>query len=220
MNKNKYKNFLKSKIKIIKYLSEKGYFTKAIRKHRFINFIFQRIIRINSDSNWSVNFTSRVIIPNKIKFGNNVERSFKLSGNSNFQAGNGIEIGDDTIFASGVQIISANHSSSNLDEWEKTSSILIGRKCWLGGNSVILPGVKLGDNVIVGAGPWVKTFWDMMDLPNKISIKNSKGELHDNVPMWQYWYLTEGVLGVEPNFLKTEDGNMPPVIHVDTDAPL
>jgi len=38
--------------------------------------------------------------------------------------------------------------------------------------------------------------------------------------MWQYWFLTEGVLGVEPGFLTTDDGNMPPVLHVDTDAPL
>ena len=27
----------------------------------------------------------------------------------------------------------------------------IGKRCWLGANSVILPNVKLGNNVIVGA---------------------------------------------------------------------
>jgi len=95
-----------------------------------------------------------------------------------------------------------------------------------GSNSNAVTGIETDkglikcDNVIVGAGPWVKTFWDMMDLPNHISIKNSKGEMHNDVPMWQYWFLTEGVLGVEPGFLKTDHGNMPPVLHVDTDAPL
>lgn len=29
---------------------------------------------------------------------------------------------------------------------------MIGDKCWIGMNSVILPGVVLGDNTIVGAG--------------------------------------------------------------------
>ena len=32
--------------------------------------------------------------------------------------------------------------------------------------------------------------------------------------------LEEGTLGVDPNMHKTNDGKMPPVIHVDTDAPL
>jgi glycine/D-amino acid oxidase-like deaminating enzyme len=38
--------------------------------------------------------------------------------------------------------------------------------------------------------------------------------------MWTYWSLREGVLGVEPSFLTDNEGGMPPVIHVDTDAPL
>ena len=76
------------------------------------------------------------------------------------------------------------------------------------------------DHVIIGAGPWAKSFWDMLDLPSEISIKNSDGKLNNNIPMWHYWMLTEGVLRVDPDFLKTDDGKMPPVIHVDTDAPL
>ena len=74
--------------------------------------------------------------------------------------------------------------------------------------------------LLLGVGPWAKSFWDMLDLPNNIAIKGSDGIIHDNVPMWHYWMLTEGVLRVDPNFLKTDDGKMPPVIHVDTDAPL
>ena len=38
--------------------------------------------------------------------------------------------------------------------------------------------------------------------------------------MWKYWCLEEGTLGVDPNMHKTNDGRLPPVIHVDTDAPL
>ena len=75
------------------------------------------------------------------------------------------------------------------------------------------------DHVIIGAGPWVKSFWDMLELPKEVSIK-SNGATHDKIPMWQYWFLTEGVLQLDPDFLKTEEGKMPPVIHVDTDAPL
>jgi methylglutamate dehydrogenase subunit A len=76
------------------------------------------------------------------------------------------------------------------------------------------------DYVIVGAGPWVRDFWTMLDLPRTVSIKGRDGKVHDDIPMWRFWQLEEGVLGVDPGFLTTNDGKMPPVIHVDTDAPL
>ena len=76
------------------------------------------------------------------------------------------------------------------------------------------------DQVIVGVGPWLRDIWNMLDLPNKISIKDEKGKMHKDFPMWQYWFLTEGVLRLNPSTQRTNDGSMPPVIHVDTDAPL
>ena len=80
---------------------------------------------------------------------------------------------------------------------------------------------KIGcDQVIVGAGPWVKQIWDMLELPKAISIKGRDGKMHDDVPMWTFWSLQEGTLGVDPKLQRTNDGKMPPVIHVDTDAPL
>ena len=38
--------------------------------------------------------------------------------------------------------------------------------------------------------------------------------------MWTYWCLVEGTLGVDPSYLLDNDGNLPPVVHLDTDAPL
>jgi glycine/D-amino acid oxidase-like deaminating enzyme len=77
------------------------------------------------------------------------------------------------------------------------------------------------DYVVVAAGPWVPKFWDMLGLPASISIKNpDTGVVSQNIPMWVYWSLQEGTLGVDPKLQVTEDGAMPPVIHVDTDAPL
>jgi methylglutamate dehydrogenase subunit A len=76
------------------------------------------------------------------------------------------------------------------------------------------------DYVVVGVGPWVNQVWNMLDLPKHISVKGRDGKMHDNVRMWKYWCLEEGTLGVDPNMHKTNDGRMPPVIHVDTDAPL
>ncbi|MGH7117577.1 MAG: NAD(P)/FAD-dependent oxidoreductase [Acetobacteraceae bacterium] len=74
--------------------------------------------------------------------------------------------------------------------------------------------------VVVGAGPWVKQLWDMLELPAAISIKGRDGTLHENVPMWTFWSLQEGTLGVPPELQRTNDGRLPPVLHVDTDATL
>ena len=76
------------------------------------------------------------------------------------------------------------------------------------------------ENVIVGVGPWVNRIWNMLELPKVITVKGRDGRLHSDVPMWKYWCLEEGTLGVDPNMHKTNDGKFPPVIHVDTDAPL
>jgi glycine/D-amino acid oxidase-like deaminating enzyme len=81
-------------------------------------------------------------------------------------------------------------------------------------------GVIKTDYVVVGAGPWVKSIWEMLDLPKTVTIKGRDGKLHADIPMWTFWCLQEGTLGVDPDLGKLDNGEMPPVIHVDTDAPL
>ena len=81
-------------------------------------------------------------------------------------------------------------------------------------------GVIECEQVIVGVGPWAKQIWDMMNLPKTVDVKGEGGTMHKNLPMWVYWSLQEGTLGVDPDYLVTNEGKMPPVIHVDTDAPL
>jgi glycine/D-amino acid oxidase-like deaminating enzyme len=76
------------------------------------------------------------------------------------------------------------------------------------------------DWAVVGAGPWAKSFWDMLALPNRIDIKDREGNLHKGIRMWTYWCLEEGTLGVPPEYGMNNEGKMPPVIHVDSDAPL
>lgn len=115
-----------------------------------VNTFFQRVLGVNAQVPWNVHFTSRVI--EDVKIGRNVWVSFAVSGGCYVQGGNGVEIGDDTIFAPGVKIISANHDHNDLTRWVPTSPIRIGKRCWIGTNAVILPGVGLGDGVIVGAG--------------------------------------------------------------------
>ena len=122
----------------------------------FINFLFQRIFRINGGCKYQVHYTSYVGFPKNIHLeGDSTKKSLARSPCCYFQAKNGIEIKEGTIWGPGVKIISANHADSDdckYSRLEKKSPIKIGKDCWIASNAVILPGVELGKNTIVGAG--------------------------------------------------------------------
>ena len=74
--------------------------------------------------------------------------------------------------------------------------------------------------LVVAAGPWVRKFWEILELPNSVKIKKSDGTFTDDIPMWSYMALEEGELEVNPNNYKTAQGKEYPVIHVDTESAL
>jgi glycine/D-amino acid oxidase-like deaminating enzyme len=80
--------------------------------------------------------------------------------------------------------------------------------------------IRVGEQVVVAPGPWAKQFWSMLGLPDRIDIRTPSGEVVRDRPMWTYWNLQEGEITVDPALFATADGGAPPVIHLDTDAPL
>ena len=67
------------------------------------------------------------------------------------------------------------------------------------------------ERLIIGAGPWARDFWDMLGMPKQISIKQPDGTMVDDVDMWRFWQLEEGVLNIDPALGKADDGSLPPV---------
>lgn len=66
-----------------------------------------------------------------------------------------VKIGDNCQLAPNVSIYTAGHpvhpaSRNSLYEYGK--EITVGNNVWIGGSSVICPGVHIGDNVVIGAG--------------------------------------------------------------------
>ena len=82
-----------------------------------------------------------------------------------------IYIGDYTMIGPNVTIATAAHPIlPELREkaYQYNMPVRIGRNCWLGANVVVVPGVTIGDNVVVGAGSVVTH-----DLPdNVIAVGN------------------------------------------------
>jgi len=80
--------------------------------------------------------------------------------------------------------------------------------------------VAVGEQVVIAPGPWAQHFWRLLGLPDTIDIRQPSGEVATGVRMWTYWNLQEGEITVDPLSFATADGGAPPVIHLDTDAPL
>jgi glycine/D-amino acid oxidase-like deaminating enzyme len=76
------------------------------------------------------------------------------------------------------------------------------------------------DAAVVAVGPWIRDLWRMLDLSETVPVKAPDGTVHRDREMWTYWSLQEGTLRLDPAFLTDTLGRMPPVLHVDTDAPL
>ncbi len=74
------------------------------------------------------------------------------------------------------------------------------------------------DQVILAVGPWIRDLWAMLELPAEIPVAGPGGGR--TLPMWTYWALQEGTLAVDPKEFTDNRGGLPPVLHVDSSAPL
>ena len=124
-------------------------------------FIWQKIRGVNKNVPWPVSFKNAVISPENIIFHPDDLNNFMTQG-SYFQAlGAKLKIGRGTYIAPNVGLITENHDLKDPAKRAGGKDIVIGEKCWIGINSVILPGVVLGDHTVVGAGAIVtKSFTD------------------------------------------------------------
>lgn len=74
------------------------------------------------------------------------------------EKGAGIVIEDDVLIGSGVHFYCHNHKFDNPDipiiaqGYYDSKQITLKRGCWIGANSILLPGVTIGNNAVVGAG--------------------------------------------------------------------
>ena len=81
-------------------------------------------------------------------------------------------------------------------------------------------GVIACDQLVVAVGPWIRDLWAWLDLPEQITVAEPGSAKDMDRPMWTYWGLQEGTLAIEPGDFTDNRSGFPPVVHVDSDAPL
>lgn len=97
-----------------------------------------------------------------IHFGNNVYCNFNVTMVDDTY----IYVGDNTLFAPNVVLATAAHPiDPKLREkgLQYNKPIRIGKNCWLGTGVIVLPGITIGDNVVIGACSVVTK-----DLPSNV----------------------------------------------------
>lgn len=97
-----------------------------------------------------------------IHFGNHVYANFNLTAVDDTH----IYVGDNTLFGPNVTIATAAHpiyTPLREQGCQFNSSVNIGKSCWIGAGSIILPGVSIGDGTVIGAGSVVTG-----DIPSNV----------------------------------------------------
>lgn len=115
------------------------------------NGISCRFFNVNREVRWPVNPKTVVIGYKNIIFNPNDLHIFLVPG-CYYQGIGKITIGSGCYIAPNVGIITSNHDFNNLESHLEPKEVVLGERCWVGMNSVILPGVILGPKTIVGAG--------------------------------------------------------------------
>lgn len=92
-----------------------------------------------------------------IRIGNNVT----ATANVQISAVHSLTIEDDVMFSSNIFVgdhqhgIGGIHKAYKYQDLQKIQPIIIRRGCWIGQNSIILPGVEIGEMSIIGANSLV-----------------------------------------------------------------
>ncbi len=86
-----------------------------------------------------------------VHFGKNVYANFNLTLVDDTH----IYVGDGTMFGPNVVIATAGHPilpELRVKQYQYNIPVRIGKNCWLGAGVLVMPGVTIGDNTVIGAG--------------------------------------------------------------------
>jgi acetyltransferase-like isoleucine patch superfamily enzyme len=113
----------------------------------------QRLLWFNRHVPWPTGPFMLVGDPSRIEFHPDDLNNFQTFG-VYFSNPNGgrIVLGRGSYLSPNVGLITTNHDLISLDRFDAPRDIVLGERCWIGMNAVILPGVVLGDRTVVAAG--------------------------------------------------------------------
>ncbi len=137
----------------------KEYYLADTTDRELLNRILDQLLGAKGKNVW-------ISAPFFVDYGENVYigDNCEINMNCTFLDCNKITLGDNCGIGPNVQIYAVTHpvvpqerltndTSRELSTWRTyTAPVTLGNNVWIGGGSVILPGVTIGDNTTIGAG--------------------------------------------------------------------
>lgn len=179
--------------KVIYFIISKKRHWRVVLNHWFWKKHYRGALKMErykiSDAplNFKLHYNSTIEIGNEVSFagtskllaiqGGNLRigKGTFFNENCSLNALSEVEIGENCLFGENVKIYDHNHRFNQKDQFVKDQGytlgkVTIGNNCWIGSNVVILKGVKIGENVVIGANCTINS-----DIP-KNTIITSKNE--------------------------------------------
>lgn len=125
----------------------------ALLQMFFLKLIYGQKFVVGNSVTWRNNFSVMIAESGRVEIGSNCFFNNNCSINSNEL----VRIGEGTLFGENVKIYDHNHRFRDKDKSIKeqgfsNGAVIIGKRCWIGSNVVILKGTTIGDNCVIGAG--------------------------------------------------------------------
>lgn len=121
----------------------------------------------------------------------NISKTALISYGSKLDKANprGIFIDDETYIASGAVILAHDYSTAIIqrETGKLKKCVYIGKRCFIGVNAIIMPGITIGDSVVIGSGAVVTK-----SVPsNCIAVGNPARIIKTGVQTKRYGMITK-----------------------------
>lgn len=174
------KYFFKQAFLIYSYLLNLLFFILDLMPH-FIRYVFFKITFKKYGKNVMIDYKTFFRYMGGIKIGNNVSINRGCEFFTSASLGTVINIKDNVVFSPHVKIYSAGHNYKYLNLLDTSGDVIINQYAWIGGNSIILQGVTIGEYSVVSANSVVTKdvppYSIVAGIPAKIIKKREFHEL-------------------------------------------
>lgn len=121
----------------------------------------------------------------KSLYGMNISKTARISYRAILDKTNpsGIHIDDESYVASGAIVFTHDFSR------DIKTTTYIGKRCFIGANAIVMPGIHIGDSVIIGSGAVVTH-----DVPSNCIVAGNPGRIiKENIETIKYGQLKKTI---------------------------
>jgi acetyltransferase-like isoleucine patch superfamily enzyme len=124
------------------------YRVSRIPSHTIRNYLYRHIFKLKMADSAVIYYGGILRCPSRITIG----KGSIIGDRCELDGRGGLHIGEDCNLSSEVHIWTGQHDAQSVEFDYETASVQIGDRCWVSSNTIILPGVSMGEGSVLAAG--------------------------------------------------------------------